>query len=463
MRMRGVLALVPLIIVTHAVAADTPPGRAPSIVIILADDLGFGDVSYQGGDVPTPNIDSIATDGVALDRFYTAPACTPTRAGLLTGRWPIRYGLMRSVIPPWRDYGLDPAEETLPEMLAEAGYERRACIGKWHLGHMRPQWLPLQQGFTTHIGNYNGGASYFTRERDGALDWYHDGKPHVQTGYTTDLIGDAAVNFIAATPDDDPYLLYVPFTASHGPLQAPEHLIALYEQTHEGDARTYAAMIHALDVNIGRILDAIAARDDADNTFVLFLSDNGAAREIGSNGPLRGHKLRVLEGGIRVPAAVRWPAGGLVGGRRSDVRMGYIDIVPTVRRIAGLHDPPERPLDGLDVLDAFRGDAQLPDRAWFTYLHQNPRRLHYAVHTDRWKLLVREPPIDEDGQRGPPAIELYRIDTDPGERLDWSTRHQDVVKELRRELRRFMRLRRDDQIPMYAERDDIEATEHATE
>ena len=178
-------------------------GDKPNIVIIVADDLGWQDVSFHGGDIRTPNIDRIAREGVELDRFYVAPVCSPTRAGLMTGRWPIRFGVMRTVFPPWRKGGLDTSEVTLADVLAKAGYEHRGVFGKWHLGHSDIKYHPLRRGFTEFIGQYNGAVDYFTREREGEMDWHTGYQSNYDKGYSTDLTADAAVRFIGKRAGGD--------------------------------------------------------------------------------------------------------------------------------------------------------------------------------------------------------------------------------------------------------------------
>ncbi len=177
---------------TGTKADDAAAPSRPNIVILLADDLGWRDVSFHGGEIATPHIDRIAAEGVQLNRFYVCPVCSPTRAALMTGRYPIRFGLMRTVVTPWRDFGLSTDEVTLADMLAKAGYEHRGVFGKWHLGHRRLKWHPLQRGFTHFRGHYNGNLDYFTHLREGERDWHVDYEPSDEEGYTTDLIGKAA-------------------------------------------------------------------------------------------------------------------------------------------------------------------------------------------------------------------------------------------------------------------------------
>ena len=256
----------------------------PNIVIILADDLGWADVSFHSDRIPTPNIDRIAEEGVELDRFYVFPMCSPTRAGLMTGRYPIRFGMARSVIPPWRNFGLDPDEITLPEALGKLGYTHRGIFGKWHLGHNHTKWHPNNQGFTHFHGHYNGAIDYFTLSRENERDWHLNKKSNQETGYSTDLIASAASNFILKhSKEEDPFFCYVPFNSPHSPFQAPEkyikkfqHLAGLNSKGKNKSLRqVVAAMVSCMDDGIGKILKAIDTSGEADNTIVWFFSDNG--------------------------------------------------------------------------------------------------------------------------------------------------------------------------------------------
>ncbi|MBI5689540.1 MAG: sulfatase-like hydrolase/transferase [Verrucomicrobia bacterium] len=426
-------ALLAVFSVAPVVRAATPPAR-PNILLLLADDLGYADVGFNGGKViATPNLDRLAASGVKMTDFRACPMCSPTRAGLLTGRWPLRFGLMRAVVPPWSKYGLPASEKTLAELLAPAGYTRRGLIGKWHLGHARREFLPLARGFTRFYGHYNGAIDYLTHERDGEVDWHDDDRTVRQEGYSTDLLADEAVRFIRESSLGQPWLLYVPFNAPHSPFQAKTADLARYPQL-SGDRRAYAAMVDSLDQAIGRILAAVESRPDADNTLILFASDNGGIPRVGSsNAPWRGAKLTVYEGGTRVCAAIRWPAGGLSGGRRFSDRLGYIDVVPTVLAAAGVTPPTN--LDGVDLLPALRGARSLPERPWFSYLHQN-EDAHASVHLGSWKLVAHGDFFAEK-PAAPPSLELYDLAADPAEKNDLAAREPHRVLELHRRLREF--------------------------
>ncbi len=406
----------------------------PNVLIIVADDLGFADVGFNGGKViATPNLDRLAATGVNLTDFRACPMCSPTRAGLMTGRWPARFGLMRAVIPPWSRYGLPAAENTLPELLGVAGYGERVIMGKWHLGHAQREFLPRANGFTRFYGHYNGAISYFTHERDGETDWHDNERTVRESGYATDLLGDAAARFVRGAAVDRPWFLYVPFNAPHSPYEAKEEDLRKYPQL-TGNRRTYAAMVDAMDQAIGRILAAVEARADAANTLVLFFSDNGGILNVGSsNGPYRGAKLTVYEGGTRVCAAMRWPAGGVSGGKRFDQRIGYIDVLPTV--LAAAAAPAAKNVDGLNFLPALRDHAALPERPWFTYLHQSADA-HASVHLGNWKLVAHGDFFPERPATKP-ELELYDLAADPAEKSDLAAQQPDVVARLHARLREF--------------------------
>ena len=406
----------------------------PNVLIIVADDLGFADVGFNGGKViATPNLDRLAATGVNLTDFRSCPMCSPTRAGLMTGRWPARFGLMRAVIPPWSRSGLPTSENTLPELLGAVGYGERAIMGKWHLGHAQREFLPLANGFTRFYGHYNGAIGYVTHERDGEIDWHENERTVREPGYATDLLGHAAARFVREAAPDRPWFLYVPFNAPHSPYEAKDEDLRKYPQL-TGHRRTYAAMVDSMDQAIGRILAAVESRPDAANTLVLFFSDNGGILNVGSsNGPYRGAKLTVYEGGTRVCATLRWPAGGLTGGKRFDQRIGYIDVLPTVLAAAGA--PAAKNVDGLNFLPALRGTAPLPERPWFTYLHQSAEA-HASVHLGNWKLVAHGDFFPEQPATKP-ALELYDLAADPAETSDLAARQPALVARLHARLREF--------------------------
>ena len=225
-----------LALIGAATAANAFGATRPNVVIIVADDLGWGDVSYHGSVIPTPNIDRLIGEGIELNRFYTAPVSSPTRCGLMTGRYPSRFGIRETVIPPWRDYGLPVEEETMADLLGRNGYTNRAAIGKWHMGHSRLCYYPLNRGFTHFHGALNGAFDYFDHTREKELDWHDDWESCHEEGYSTDLIAAEASRCIKEYAKGEPYLVYACFNAPHSPYQAPEEEIRKFISKEEFDA-----------------------------------------------------------------------------------------------------------------------------------------------------------------------------------------------------------------------------------
>jgi arylsulfatase B len=433
----------------HATSSSVDPGKRPNILLIVADDLGWNCVGYHGGPVQTPHIDRLARQGVALERFYVSPLCSPTRAGLMTGLYPMRFGMARSVVRPWISYGLPPQERTLPEFLAEAGYRHRGCFGKWHLGHLAPKWHPLAQGFTQFKGQYNGAADYWTREREGEIDWHVDHAPLQEEGYTTDLIANAAVDFIRQQAKDQPFFCYVPFTAPHTPLQVPEAYLARYacldkklDDGKPSELQKLAAMITCMDDGIGRILHALEQTGISQNTLIWFISDNGGVKMFdGVNRPLRGGKLTVYEGGVRVPSVVFWP-GVIEGGRKMTEPASKIDVFPTLIQVSRAGTKSVDRLDGIGILDVLTGRiSRLPPRDLFCFhgLAGLEREHAAIISADGWKLVVVGPDIRRrNGFRtAKHRVELFHLANDPNEERDLSADHPDRVAELGRKLVAF--------------------------
>ncbi len=434
--------------------------KPPNIVLIVADDLGWADVGYHDSRADTPHIDSLAKEGIELDRFYVAPMCSPTRAGLLTGRYPIRFGLARAVIPPYRDYGLPPEEQTLPEALAEGGYTHRAIFGKWHLGHRRAKWHPLRQGFTHFHGHYNGAIGYFNHERDGQRDWHVDWEPSDEAGYSTDLIAEHAANFIREqAKGDDPYFCYVPFNAPHAPFDAKEEDIARYPEASRGGRNVarqrQLAMIWCLDQGIGKLLEAVEASGERDNTIIWFTSDNGGTTRFpNGNRPLRGAKLSVYEGGIRVAACVRWPAKW-PGGRKVTEPVSHIDVMPTLLAAANRSEEAEaeRPFDGIDVGRLLSGDVKsLPPRELYAYHGQaGPEHEQMAITTPEWKLIVQGPDLSRGALTDSHVVQLFTFPEDLREQNDVASEHPQVVEELTEKLIAFRKLQPVDGVAPYSQ------------
>ncbi len=423
--------------------AAGPPSR-PNIVYILADDLGSYDVGWRGSEIKTPNLDRLANSGARLDQFYVQPVCTPTRAALMTGRYPFRHGLQVGVIRPWAQYGLPLEERLLPQALKEAGYQT-AITGKWHLGHVQPDYLPTRRGFDHQYGHYNGALDYFKHERDGGFDWHRDDKVSHDEGYSTELIGREACRLIKERDAGKPLFLYVPFNGVHAPLQVPEKYAAPYTQ-FEGKRRTYAGMVTALDEAVGKI---VAALDDAklrENTLILFSSDNGGPnpRTLTSNGKLRAGKGTLYEGGVRVCAFAAWEGQIKPGVIETPIHM--TDWYPTLLKLAGAKAEQPLPVDGHDVWAALNGGASTRDTF---VLNVTPNA--GAIRVGDWKLVVNggaaaaedeeaapataaQPKRKKKTQQSPESVELFNLAEDSAEQHNIATKHADKVKELRARL-----------------------------
>ncbi len=427
-------------------SARAASAERPNIVLIVADDLPWKAVGYHGSFIRTPNIDRLAQQGVQLDRFYVSPMCSPTRHGLLTGRYPMRFGMARSVVRPWSRHGLPPEENTLAELLARAGYRHRGVFGKWHLGHLAPQWHPLSQGFTQFVGLYNGAGDYWNRTRDGQPDWHRNGEPLEQSGYTTDLIADAACRFIQQHAAEGPFFCYVPFSAPHEPVQAPDSYLEQYPEANAearlaADVRTLAAMVTCMDDGVGRILRTLESSGVARQTLVWFLSDNGGVTRFNLNGELREGKLTVYEGGVRVVSAVSWP-GVIEGGRKVTEPIVNVDLLPTLLRACGAAAPDKPALDGVDVLDVLRGrsaSAQKRDLYFFTGQAGLPREQIAVTSPEGWKLVVIGPDVRRpEGYRTEGhTVQLFNVLDDPSERRDLADGRPELVERLGKKLIAF--------------------------
>ena len=469
--MRTILAAT---IVTALLTCSAPAGEKPNVVILLADDLGWADVSFHGQEIKTPNLDRLTSEGVELSRFYVCPVCSPTRAGLMTGRYPIRYGLMRAVLPPWREGGLDLEEVTLPQVLAKAGYEHRGIFGKWHLGHSDIKYHPLRRGFTEFVGHYNGAIDYFTHEREGELDWHRDYESNYDQGYSTDLIADAAADFIRRhAQDDSPFLCYVPFNAPHSPLQAKQEDLKAYEHLAKtkpyrrkrkgsadrhgtlgrGDSprQTLAAMISSMDQGVGRILQAVDEQGIADNTLVWFFSDNGGVGA-GDNRPLRAGKATVFEGGIHVAASLRWP-GKVPAGSKITSPTAYIDVLPTLMEVAEIEQHAGKSLDGVSLVGLLTGEDNQQDRDIYSYIGQGGEDTEQITLIEpEWKLVVIGRKLTDPTPNAKRDIHLFRINEDPYEKDNLAARNPEVVKRMMKKLTSFRALQPADAVPPYGQR-----------
>lgn len=404
--------------------------RRPHVVYIVADDLGFADVGFRGSDIATPHVDRLAATGARLGQFYVQPMCTPTRAALLTGRYPLRYGLQTGVIPSGSSYGLAQDELLLPQVLKQAGY-RTALVGKWHLGHADVAYWPRQRGFDSFYGPLVGEIDHFTHEAHGRVDWYRDNALLVEEGYDTELFGAEAARVIAGHDPKDPLFLYLAFTAPHTPFQAPQAQIDRYAHIADPSRRIYAAMITAMDEQIGRVVAALEARGMREDTLIVFHSDNGGTRSkmfVGegavegelpaNNAPLREGKGTLYEGGTRVAAIMNWP--GRIAAGPADALIHVVDMMPTIARLAGAEIGAGKPLDGVDLWPALSGRVT---RAGIVY---NVEPTQGAVRDGKWKLHWLA--------ALPPRVELFDLEQDPPETTDVAAQHPQIVAALQQRV-----------------------------
>ncbi|MBL9214230.1 MAG: sulfatase-like hydrolase/transferase [Opitutaceae bacterium] len=435
----GASLLLPLR--SPAAPPGPPGGERPNFVILLADDLGYADLGVMGGtDIPTPNLDALAKGGVRFtDGYVTCPVCAPSRAGLLTGRYPQRFGFetnpgLDAIHRP--DTGLPATEETLASRLRRHGYAT-GLLGKWHLGS-HDHLDPLSHGFVYFYGFRGGMRNYFPNAalRAGADPYFgaqsylydqleRNRKPVTEPDYLTDALAEEAVGFIERYRAQ-PYLLVVSFNAVHNPLQAPARYLARFPASESERRRHYAAMVSALDDAVGAILCKLESVGQARNTLVVFLSDNGGggngtaahSANTGRNQPLRGFKFDLYEGGIRVPLLMRWPQR-LPEGRVYSQPVTALDLFPTICAAAGVGLPEDRIIDGVDLLpflSAVQNGA--PHRR--LYWRWTFRGGEAAMRRDDWKLVMlgKHPP------------QLYDLRHDVGEQHDLAPEYPRLVATL---------------------------------
>lgn len=406
--------LLTLFIAPSLAVAET---ETPNIVFIIADDLGWADVAFHGGSAPTPKLDRLAGAGLELTQHYVAPVCSPTRSGLLTGRYWSRFG----VTTPTNSLALPADTVTLARALRSRGYQT-CLIGKWHLGS-KPEWGPNHYGFDHSYGSLAGGVTAWShRYKQGpfTMTWHRNCELLDEEGHVTDLLADEAVKWIADR-DDKPFFLYVPFTAVHLPINEPEEWLSRVPETITTEiGRQYAACVMHLDDAVGRILTALQEKGLRENTIVVFTSDNGGStatnntqpyppdtsppgKLTASNAPLRGQKGSVYEGGTRVPTIVSWP-GKIKSGRES-TPVSIVDWMPTFCRLAGYQPGADLRWDGTDLSQLLLNNQPIPERPIYI---AGPRWNAMSLRMGPWKLVV------SNNSR----YELFNIDDDPSESSD---------------------------------------------
>jgi arylsulfatase A-like enzyme len=397
----------------------------PNILIIVGDDMGYGDVGFHGcKDIPTPHLDALAASGVRFTNGYvTGPYCSPTRAGLLTGRYQTRFG---HEFNPAGKMGLPLSESTLPEHLQAGGYAT-GMVGKWHLGSL-PAQTPPSRGFGEFFGFLAGAHSYFD-----AAGFLRGTEPVKEMDYATDAFGREAAAYVNRHKGK-PWMLYLAFNAVHTPMDATSERLAKFAAIKDKTRRTYAAMMSAMDDNIGRVIQALKDSGQYENTLVTFISDNGGPTMNGvtvngsSNGPLRGSKRTTLEGGIRVPFVVSWPAR--LKPSVYQPMVSQLDLHATALAAAGVPAKPAWKLEGVDLLPYLAGENQASphDALYWRFGEQ------MAVRVGDWKLVRYDTTADLPAGKGKKApvssVKLYDLANDLHEDKDLSAERPEKVKEL---------------------------------
>ena len=340
----------------------------PNLVVFVSDDMGWQDVGYHGGNGETPVIDQLVKEGVELDRFYVWPICSPTRAALMTGRSPLRFGI---VGPIGRDGSVPEDELFLPEVMKSVGYQTW-MIGKWHLGD-RADSIPKARGFDHFYGFLGGSVDYYSHQRGRNLDWQRNGKVVREEGYSTQLFGNEAVRLLKERNREKPFFLYLPFNAPHSPAQAPEKLIEKYRAKGMTDREApRAAAIEAMDQEMGRVLKVLDEEGLKEETLVMFFCDNGGgARGRGRTGEnfLLGGKGQISEGGVRVPAVIRWP-GKIEAGSKCERIVSVHDLLPTLTEALGIEFEAKKALDGQRMWSAISHGKEV-ERSKVVFADQN--------------------------------------------------------------------------------------------
>ncbi|MCW0220423.1 MAG: sulfatase [Prosthecobacter sp.] len=419
------LFLLGFLLTTVTWAADRP-----NVLIIVADDLGYNDLTFQGTkEVPTPHLDKLAAASVRCTNGYVSHAfCSPSRAGFLTGRYQHRFGHENN--PAWLPEstvaGLPVDQITIADLLKKAGYTT-GMVGKWHEG-AHPQFHPNKRGFDEYFGILGGGHQYFPGDKGGVeytIPLDRDGLPTKQTKYLTTELGDEAAAYVQRhAKEEKPWLLYLAFNAPHTPLQAPEEWLTKFAHIQDKNRRTYAAMTAAMDESIGQVMDQVASSGQQDKTLTFFISDNGgpdlSGKGMGNftdNFPLRGAKGQVYEGGIRVPFLVNWPAKLKPGVYEKPVIA--LDFLPTAVALAGGELPQDRPMDGVNLIPYLTGEkAGVPHETLFW--RSNGPEGNYAVRQGSWKYVRLS--------KGRP--ELYNLTSDISESHDLAAEKPEIVNQL---------------------------------
>ncbi|MAW32832.1 MAG: sulfatase [Proteobacteria bacterium] len=418
-------------IILPAVAADSKP----NIIYILADDLGWKDVGFHGGVAKTPNIDLMAKQGARLERFYTLPYSTPTRAALLTGRYPLRYGLQMMSILPWNTYGISETERLLPEALKTAGYST-AAFGEWRLGHAKKKFFPTERGFDYFFGSLNKGRKHFKSSDTKNLDWWEGEEQIDVEGYDAEIIAKSVKDYINDNANKTPFFLYISFPNPAFPFEAPEKYLQSYRDIANKNQRNYYAMVSALDYSVGKIIESLREQKLENNTLIIFHSDNGGAVKnkyktgdgdvplaVANNGPFFNGKGSLYEGAVRVPALAYWPSK--IKPQMTNELIHVTDMYNTLLTVAGASlssDEQVKPTDGVNAWSVI-SEGRLSARKEILL---NVDEFRGALISNNWKLIVYA--------TLPARFELFNIQDDPTEENNRSRTEPEIVKKL---LRRF--------------------------
>jgi arylsulfatase A-like enzyme len=408
-------------------------GAKPNFVVIVADDMGYGDIGIHGcKDIPTPHIDSIARDGVRCTHGYvSAPQCSPTRAGLLTGRYQQRFGHEHN--KAYADSAMPLTERTMADTLKAAGYTT-GLVGKWHLG-TADKHHPMSRGFQEFFGFVGGANPFLPRPNGGTVPRILRGREDAnEKEYLTDAFRREAAAFIDRHRGE-PFFLYLAFNAPHMPLEATPKYLKRFEAIPDEGRRTYAAMVSAMDDAIGAVLGKLKSAGLEESTLVFFISDNGGPerQNHSRNAPLAGVKGEVYEGGIRTPFLVRWK-GRLPGGKVYDRPVIQLDIYPTALAAAGVPVPAGAKFDGVNLLPHLTGEkAGDPHDVlyWrFTFPPNRPASPRWAIRQGEWKLLNDVDPRKPGEPNTARTLKLVNLASDPQESTDLSARHPEKAKAL---------------------------------
>ncbi|MCP5520789.1 MAG: sulfatase-like hydrolase/transferase [Verrucomicrobiales bacterium] len=407
-----------------APAAVPETAARPNVIVILADDLGYGDTSLFDGWVQTPQLERLAAEGLTFTDFHTnSSVCSPTRAAFLTGRYQQRVGIIDVIASHLDTPGLEPTELTIPRLLKQAGY-RTALFGKWHLGP-EPRHNPIHHGFDEFVGYLAGATDYHDHR-----DWYNGLERREIKGYATHLITDHAVRFIQENKAG-PFFLYVAHQAVHLPFQTaddtvenrPKEKLTPEQMWDPNRIRPkYKIMLEEMDRGIGRIVDTVRKEGIAENTFIFFFSDNGAILAGGSNQPFRGGKFSNYEGGHRVPAIAWWP-GRIAAGATTAATVMAMDLLPTIMDFTGVTVPKTRRLDGMSLANLMLHGADFPDRQLFWGYEP---KLGTAMRDGQWKLLTKGD-----------VAELYDLSRDIAERTNVADQHPERTRQMRDAIERW--------------------------